>query len=70
MAIFAKTGQLQKAGANHSCEIFRDLNSERLGVGVWDPARQQFAFFPDDQGLVLSTADATSIVSILNGLSR
>ncbi len=41
-----------------------------LGIACWDPARGQFAFSPFNNDLVLSAADQTAIVAILNGLSR
>jgi hypothetical protein len=58
-------------GGNHSALIVTDLRScNRLGIAYWDPARGQFAFSPDNQDLVLSAADQTALVTILNGLSR
>jgi hypothetical protein len=58
----------QHSGGNHSAVILdRDV---RLGLAVWDPARGQFAFSPDNNDLVLSAADAGAITTILNGLSK
>lgn len=57
------------SGGNHSAIIENDAHVA-IGVAHWDPARGQFAFMPVNPNLVLSTADATSITTILNGLSR
>jgi len=58
----------QHAGGNHSAIILdRDV---RIGQVIWDPARAQFCFRPDDHDIALSAADLASLVAILNSLSR
>lgn len=70
MAVTYKTAQ-QHSGGNHSAVFIEDSASQRrLGIAVWDPARMQFAFSPDNNDLVLSAADAAAIVAILNSLTR
>ena len=60
-----------RSGQNHGATIIEDsVSQKRLGVAHWDPARGQFAFQSDNNDLVLSAADQTAIVAILNGLSR
>ena len=49
---------------------FQGWVQKRLAVAFWDPARGQFAFAPDNQDFVLSAADQTALLAILNGLSR
>lgn len=69
MAITAHVVQ-QKTGGNHSAVINRESHSTPIGTAVWDPARAQFAFIPTDHNIVLTAAEMTSLVSILNGLSK
>lgn len=70
MAITAHVTQ-QKAGGNHSAVINREATgASPIGTAVWDPARAQFAFIPADHNVVLTAAEMTSIISILNGLSK
>lgn len=75
MAIRATTVQ-QHPGGNHSAVITQSVGAGAndgalvLGKAVWDPARAQFAFLPDNQDLVLSAADQASIVAALNSMSR
>lgn len=58
----------QHSGGNHSALVLdRDV---RLGLAVYDPARAQFAFMPDNHDIQLSAADQASIVTILNALTR
>ncbi len=60
-----------RAGQNHGATIIEDsLSQKRIGVAHWDPARNNFAFQSDNNDIVLSAADAASIVVILNSLSR
>ena len=69
MSISARTTQ-QHSGGTHGAILYRDLNNVEFGIACWDPARGQFAFSPFNNDLVLSAADQTAIVAILNGLSR
>ena len=70
MAVTYKISQ-QHSGGNHSAVLIEDsVSQRRLGVAFFDPARNQFAFSPDNQDLVLSAPDAATIVTILNSLSR
>jgi len=76
MATFVTKTQQQKLGGNHSAIIARSAgvgsgNGEiPLGKAVYDPARNQFAFHPDNQDIVLSSAEQTEILAILNSLSK
>jgi len=69
MPITVKTKQMH-SGGNHSAVVLRDINGVDLGQAVYDPARGQFAFIPSDHDVVLSAADQTAIVNLLNSLSR
>jgi hypothetical protein len=70
MAVTYKVVQ-QHTGGNHGAIFIEDIVSQRrLGTAVYDPARNQFAFSSDNNDLVLSSADQTAIVAILNSLSR
>ena len=70
MAVTYKVTQ-QHSGGNHSAIFLEDSTSQKkIGIAVWDPARAQFAFNPDNQDIALSAADQTAIVAILNSLSR
>lgn len=75
MAVRATTVQ-QHPGGNHSAIITASAGVGAsdgnlvLGKAVWDPARAQFAFIPDNQDLVLSAADQAIIVATLNSMSR
>lgn len=76
MAAFVSKTQQQHLGGNHSALIARSAGASSgngeipLGRAVWDPARAQFAFVPDSHDVVLTSAEQTEIVGILNGLSR
>jgi len=70
MAVTYRVLQMHDGG-NHSCIFIEDNVSQRkLGTGVYDPARAQFAFIPTDHDIQFSAADQASIVSIRNSLSR
>ena len=47
-----------------------NVSQKRIGVAQFDIARNQFAFIPDNNDLVLSAADQASLVAILNALSK
>jgi len=64
----AKTKQMH-SGGNHSYSITRD-NYVEIGQAIYDSARGQYAFVATDHDLVLTSAEKTSIVAILNGLSQ
>ena len=76
MAVFISKSEQQKTGGNHSSVIARSAGASSgngeipLGRAVYDPARAQFAFIPDLYDVVLTAAEQTEIVAILNGLSR
>lgn len=76
MATFVSKVKQQKLGGNHSAVIARSAGASsghgeiNLGQAVWDPARGQFSFIPADHDVVLSAAEQTEIVNILNSLSR
>jgi hypothetical protein len=58
----------QHSGGNHSAVVLdRD---KRIGLAIYDSARGQFCFRPDDHDIVLSAADQAAIVATLNSLSR
>jgi hypothetical protein len=60
-----------RAGQNYGATIIEDnVSQKRIGVAQFDIARNQFAFIPDNNDIVLSAADAAAIVVILNSLSR
>ena len=69
MPITLKIKQMH-SGGNHSDTILQDLNGVVLGQAVYDPARAQFAFVPDNQDIQLNTNDQTTIVNLLNSMSR
>ena len=70
MAVTYKVTQ-QKSGGNHSAIFLEDNLSQReIGIAVWDPARNQFAFHPDNADLALTAADSAAIVSALNLLTK
>ena len=76
MSVFVSKNQEQHSGGNHSAIIARSAGASSnsgeipLGIAVWDPARGQFAFHPNNQDVALSSAEQTEIVGILNSLSR
>jgi hypothetical protein len=58
-------------GGNHGATIIEDnVSQKRIGIVQFDPARNQFAFNPDNNDLVLSAVDQASLVAILNSLSK
>lgn len=67
MAITARGGQTQHGG-NKVHIIVRDFST--IGKAIYDPARAQFAFVPDNVNGVLSAAELSTIVGILNVLPR
>ena len=69
MAIYLRTTP-QHAGGNHAGLIYRDTNGVELGIAVWDPARNQFCFHATPEDQVLSAADQTAILALLNGMTR
>lgn len=75
MAFVTKSKQ-QHTGGNHSAIIVRSNGASTssgeipIGQAIWDLARAQFAFIPNNQDIVLSAAEQTEIVAILNGLTR
>jgi hypothetical protein len=62
----------QRAGTNHSAVFIEDnfVSQKRIGVAVYDPVRSQFAFSLADHDIVLSAADQSAILAILNSLQR
>lgn len=63
---------LQQSGGVHYYVIYNDVagQSNRIGQAIFDPARAQYAFLPDVHALVLTSAQQTAIVAVLNGLSK
>ena len=70
MAITYRILQQKSGGAHHATFIEDVVSQRKIGEAVFDTARGQFAFIPMDHDVVLSAADAASIVTILNGLSK
>ena len=76
MAVFLSKAQQQKTGGNHSALIVRNAGAGTnsgaitLGTAIYDPARAQFAFVAQNHDLVLTSAEQTELVGILNSLTR
>lgn len=70
MAVTYRVSQTRNGGIHGATIIEDNVSQKRIGVAQFDIARNQFAFIPDNNDLVLSAADQASLVAILNALSK